>query len=454
MNNVRQNRLSFATDLTAAVREAEAVFIAVGTPSRRGDGHADLTYVYQAAREIAAAIDGFTVIVTKSTVPVGTGDEVERIIREARPDADFAVVSNPEFLREGAAISDFKRPDRILIGLEDTRAEQVMREIYRPLYLNQAPILVTNRRTSELTKYAANAFLATKITFINEIANLCEEVGADVQDVARGIGLDNRIGAKFLHAGPGYGGSCFPKDTQALIKTAQDYGTPIRIVETVAAVNDQRKRAMARKVLAACGGSRARQDHRASRPHLQAEHRRHARIRRRSSIVTALQDAGAKLNVFDPEGMEQARLYLENLTYCGDPYACCEGAAALVIVTEWDAFRALDLERVKSLLAAPVLVDLRNIYDPAEVCAARALPMSASGAAGIEPSRRHDRLSADRSCTIGKTLRARLRGHQHMARCGVRHGFGRQPTTSAETISPVSKLRQDWPARQHGNGIK
>ncbi|MGO9135434.1 MAG: UDP-glucose dehydrogenase family protein [Methylovirgula sp.] len=366
MNNVRQNRLSFATDLTHAVREADAVFIAVGTPSRRGDGHADLSYVYQAAREIAAAIQGFTVIVTKSTVPVGTGDEVERIIRETRPDADFAVVSNPEFLREGAAISDFKRPDRILIGLEDKRAEQVMREIYRPLYLNQAPILVTNRRTSELTKYAANAFLATKITFINEIANLCEEVGADVQDVARGIGLDNRIGSKFLHAGPGYGGSCFPKDTQALIKTAQDHGTPVRIVETVAAVNDQRKRAMARKVLAACGGAvrgktiallgltfKPNTDDMRDSPAI--------------AIVTALQDAGAKLNVFDPEGMEQARLYLENLTYCGDPYACCEGAAALVIVTEWDAFRALDLSRVKSLLGAPVLVDLRNIYDPAEV---------------------------------------------------------------------------------------
>ena len=366
MNNVRQNRLSFATDLSAAVGAAEAVFIAVGTPSRRGDGHADLSYVYQAAREIAAAIGGFTVIVTKSTVPVGTGDEVERIIRETRPGVDFAVVSNPEFLREGAAISDFKRPDRILIGLEDPRAEQVMREIYRPLYLNQAPILVTNRRTSELTKYAANAFLATKITFINEIANLCEEAGADVQDVARGIGLDNRIGAKFLHAGPGYGGSCFPKDTQALIKTAQDYGTPMRIVETVAAVNDQRKRAMARKVLAACGGNlrgktiallgltfKPNTDDMRDSPAI--------------SIVTALQDAGAKLNVFDPEGMEQAKLYLENLSYCGDPYACCEGASALVIVTEWDAFRALDLERVKGLLAAPVLVDLRNIYDPAEV---------------------------------------------------------------------------------------
>jgi UDPglucose 6-dehydrogenase len=365
-NNFRQNRLSFATDLTTAVAAADAVFIAVGTPSRRGDGHADLSYVYQAAREIAAALKGFTVVVTKSTVPVGTGDEVERIIREARPDIDVAVVSNPEFLREGAAISDFKRPDRIIIGLEDKRAEAVMREIYRPLYLNQAPILVTNRRTSELTKYAANAFLATKITFINEIANLCEEVGADVQDVARGIGLDNRIGSKFLHAGPGYGGSCFPKDTQALIKTAQDFGTPIRIVETVAAVNDQRKRAMARKVLAACGGSvrgktiavlgltfKPNTDDMRDSPAL--------------SVITALQDGGARINAFDPEGMDQARLYLENLTYCTDPYACCKDADALVIITEWDAFRALDFERVKTLLTAPILIDLRNIYDPLEL---------------------------------------------------------------------------------------
>ncbi len=362
---MRQNRLSFADGLSA-VRGAEAIFIAVGTPSRRGDGHADLSYVYQAARDIAAAIEGFTVVVTKSTVPVGTGDEVERIIRESRPGVEVAVVSNPEFLREGAAISDFKRPDRIIIGLEDKRAEPVMREIYRPLYLNQAPILITKRRTSELIKYAANAFLATKITFINEIASLCEEVGADVQEVARGIGLDNRIGAKFLHAGPGYGGSCFPKDTQALIKTAQDHGSPVRIVETVAAVNDQRKRAMGRKVLAACGGSvrgktiavlgltfKPNTDDMRDSPAI--------------SIITALQDSGAKINAFDPEGMEQARLHLDNLTFCGDPYACCKDASALVIITEWDAFRALDLGRVKSLLAAPVLVDLRNIYDPNEV---------------------------------------------------------------------------------------
>jgi UDPglucose 6-dehydrogenase len=365
-NNVRQRRLSFSTDLAGAVASSDAVFIAVGTPSRRGDGHADLSYVYQAARAIAAGLDGFTVVVTKSTVPIGTGDEVERIIRETRPDADFAVVSNPEFLREGAAIDDFKRPDRIVIGVEDKRAEAVIREIYRPLFLNQAPFLFTSRRTSELTKYAANAFLATKITFINEIADLCEKAGANVQDVARGIGLDKRIGSKFLHAGPGYGGSCFPKDTHALIKTAQDHGSPVRIVEEVAAVNDQRKRAMARKVLAACGGSvrgktiailgltfKPNTDDMRDSPAI--------------AIITALQDNGARINAFDPEGMDQARLILDDLTFFYDPYSCCEKADALVIVTEWDAFRALDLERVKLALAAPVMVDLRNIYDPAEM---------------------------------------------------------------------------------------
>jgi UDPglucose 6-dehydrogenase len=365
-NNVRHKRLSFSSNLAEAVGRAEAVFIAVGTPSRRGDGHADLSFVYQVARDLAPALNGFTVVVTKSTVPVGTGDEVERIIRETQPDADFAVVSNPEFLREGAAIDDFKRPDRIVIGVEDERAEAVMREVYRPLYLNRAPFLFTTRRTSELTKYAANAFLATKITFINEIADLCECVGANVQDVARGIGLDNRIGAKFLHAGPGYGGSCFPKDTQALIKTAQDYGAPVRIVEIVAAVNDQRKRAMARKVFAALGGSvrgktiavlgltfKPNTDDMRESPAI--------------SIITALQDGGARINVFDPEGMDQARLVMDDLTYFYDPYSCCEKANALVIITEWDEFRALDLDRVKSLLTAPVMVDLRNIYDPEEM---------------------------------------------------------------------------------------
>ncbi|WP_349368026.1 UDP-glucose/GDP-mannose dehydrogenase family protein [Salinarimonas sp.] len=364
--NVEQRRLAFGTDLAPAVADAEAVFIAVGTPSRRGDGHADLSYVHAAAREIARAMTGYTVIVTKSTVPVGTGDEVERIIREERPDAEFAVVSNPEFLREGAAISDFKRPDRIVVGAEDARAADVMRELYRPLYLNQAPILVTSRRTAELTKYAANAFLATKITFINEIADLCEKVGANVQDVARGIGLDNRIGSKFLHAGPGYGGSCFPKDTLALIKTAQDAECPVRIVETVAAVNDQRKRAMGRKVVAACGGSvrgkriallgltfKPNTDDMRDAPSI--------------AIATALQDGGASVVAYDPEGMEQARKVLDGVEYAESAYACAEGADALVLVTEWDAFRALDLKRLKRIMTTPVLVDLRNVYRPEEI---------------------------------------------------------------------------------------
>jgi UDPglucose 6-dehydrogenase len=361
--NVREGRLSFATELSAPVRDAAAVFIAVGTPSRRGDGFADMSYVHQAARDIAAAIGGYTVIVTKSTVPVGGGDQVERIIEETCPGAAFAVVSNPEFLREGAAIADFKRPDRIVIGTEDERAKAVMSELYRPLYLNQAPMLFTSRRTAELTKYAANAFLATKITFINEIADLCEKVGANVQEVARGIGLDNRIGSKFLHAGPGYGGSCFPKDTLALIKTAQDYGVPVRIVETVAAVNDQRKRAMGRKVVAACGGNvrgktvavlgltfKPNTDDMRDAPSL--------------AIIAALQDAGARVRAYDPEGMEQAKAMLTDVEYAADPYACAEGTDALAIVTEWDAFRALDLARVKRIMRAPVIIDLRNVYQP------------------------------------------------------------------------------------------
>jgi UDPglucose 6-dehydrogenase len=364
--NVRQGRLSFSTDLTDPVKAAEVVFIAVGTPSRRGDGYADLSYVYQAAREIAAVMNGYTVVVTKSTVPVGTGDEVERIIRETKPGNDFAVVSNPEFLREGAAISDFKRPDRIVIGTEDERAKEVMNDLYRPLYLNQAPILVTSRRTAELTKYAANAFLATKITFINEIADLCERVGANVQEVARGMGLDNRIGSKFLHPGPGYGGSCFPKDTLALIKTAQDYQTPIRVVEAVVAVNDQRKRAMGRKIIAACGGNvrgktiavlgltfKPNTDDMRAAPSL--------------DIIAALQDAGARVRAYDPEGMEAAKQLLEDVDYAPDPYACAAGADALAIVTEWDAFRALDFAKLKEAMNSPVLVDLRNIYRPEEV---------------------------------------------------------------------------------------
>ena len=364
--NVRAGRLSFTTDLAEGVRGAEAVFIAVGTPSRRGDGFADLSFVYAAAGEIAAAMDGFTTIVTKSTVPVGTGDEVERIIREARPEAEFSVVSNPEFLREGAAIQDFKRPDRIVIGANDERGARVIRDLYRPLYLNQAPIMVTGRRTAELTKYAANAFLATKITFINEIADLCEQVGANVQEVARGIGLDNRIGTKFLHAGPGYGGSCFPKDTLALMKTAQDYAAPIRIVEAVVSVNEQRKRAMARKVIAACDGS--------VRGKLIAilgltfkPNTDDMRDAPSCDIIAALQDAGARIRAYDPEGMEPARAVLSDVDYADDAYSCAKGADALVLVTEWDAFRALDPVRLRNALATPVLVDLRNVYVPEDM---------------------------------------------------------------------------------------
>jgi UDPglucose 6-dehydrogenase len=364
--NVKANRLFFTTNLPAAVRDADAVFIAVGTPTRRGDGHADLSYVYAAAREIASAIDGFTVVVTKSTVPVGTGDEVERIIREARPDAEFAVASNPEFLREGAAISDFKRPDRIVVGFDDPRAREPMEELYRPLYLNQPPIVFTSRRSSELIKYAANAFLATKITFINEMADLCEKVGADVQDVARGIGLDNRIGSKFLHAGPGYGGSCFPKDTQALIRTAQEAGAPTRIVESVAAANEARKRRMAEKVLDACDGSVTGKTIAvlglAFKPNTD-DMRDAASL----TIIPILQSLGARVRAFDPEAMEQARPLLQQTEFCADAYSCLTGADALVILTEWDAFRALDLGRVKSLLAAPVVVDMRNIYRPGDM---------------------------------------------------------------------------------------
>ena len=367
-DNMGGGRLDFATDLKGPVGEADAVFIAVGTPSRRGDGHADLTYVYAAAREIAAALSGFTVVVTKSTVPVGTGDEVERIIRETRPDADVAVVSNPEFLREGAAIQDFKHPDRIVVGSDDERAKKLMAEIYRPLYLNKAPILYTTRRTAELIKYAANAFLATKITFINEIADLCEKVDADVQEVARGIGLDNRIGAKFLHAGPGFGGSCFPKDTLALIKTGQDHAAPLRIVETVQAVNDTRKRAMARKVSAALGGNlrgktiavlgltfKPNTDDLREAPSI--------------PLITALQDMGAKVRAYDPVGMAGARAEFAGVTFADGPYACAEGADALVIVTEWEQFRALDLEAIRQAMKQPVLIDLRNVYRPAEMAA-------------------------------------------------------------------------------------
>ncbi len=365
--NAKSGRLVFSTDLARAVEDADVVFIAVGTPSRRGDGHADLSYVHSAAREIAAAIKGFTVVVTKSTVPVGTGDEVDRIIAETNPQADVAIVSNPEFLREGAAIDDFKRPDRIVIGYEDERARDVMEEVYRPLYLNKAPLLFTDRRTSELIKYAANAFLAMKITFINEIADLCEKVGANVQEVAGGIGLDNRIGSKFLHAGPGYGGSCFPKDTLALVKTAQDSGAPIRLIETTVAVNDQRKRLMARKVVAACGGEvrgktvailgltfKPNTDDMRDAPSL--------------AIVQALVDLGAKIKTYDPEGMEHAKAMLPpGVVFCDGPYAAAEGTDALAIVTEWNQFRALDFRRLKEVMTAPVLIDFRNIYKREEI---------------------------------------------------------------------------------------
>ena len=361
--NVRDGRLSFAIDGAEAIRTADAVFIAVGTPSRRGDGHADLSYVYAAAEEIAGLIDGFTVIVTKSTVPVGTGDEIERIIRARRPDAEFAVVSNPEFLREGAAIEDFKRPDRVVVGTEDDRARVVMTELYRPLSLNETPILFTARRTSELTKYAANAFLALKITFINEMADLCEAVGADVQQVARGIGLDKRIGSKFLNAGPGYGGSCFPKDTLALVRTATDAGSPVRLVETTVQVNDARKKAMADRVALALGGEltgktvallgltfKPNTDDMRDSPAL--------------DVVPALIARGATVQAFDPEGMEEAARLLDDVQFKDGPYEAVAGADVVVILTEWNQFRALDLDRIKLLMRKPVMVDLRNVYRP------------------------------------------------------------------------------------------
>jgi UDPglucose 6-dehydrogenase len=358
-------RLKFATDLSS-IADADAVFIAVGTPSRRGDGHADLSYVHAAAGGIAAHLKNFTVIVTKSTVPVGTGDEVERTVRKINPRADFAVVSNPEFLREGAAIRDFQHPDRIVVGTEDERARKVMGDIYRPLYLNQAPILYTSRRTAELIKYAANAFLATKITFINEMADLAEQVGANVQEIARGIGLDNRIGTKFLHAGAGYGGSCFPKDTRALSKTALDYGVQLRIVEATLTANENRKRAMSRKVANALGGD----IHGKTIAVLGLTFKPDTDDMREAPsipLITGLLDFGAKVKAHDPVGMEQARKELNGIEYCDDPYSCARGADALVIITEWRQFRALDLNRIKQVMAAPVIVDLRNIYRAEDV---------------------------------------------------------------------------------------
>jgi UDPglucose 6-dehydrogenase len=364
--NAEAGRLTFTTDLAAAVKGVDAVFIAVGTPSRRGDGHADLSYVFAAAREVACAIDGYTVIVTKSTVPVGTGREVKNVMSKACPDADFDVASNPEFLREGSAIGDFMRPDRVVIGTETERAAGVLAELYRPLFLLETPIVNTSLETAELTKYAANTFLATKITFINEFSDLCEKVGADIQDLAHGIGLDGRIGNKFLHAGPGYGGSCFPKDTLALVKTARDAEAPIRIVETVVKINDNRKLEMARKIVTACDGSVAGKtiavlgltfkpntDDMRDSPSL--------------SIIPELQKQGALIRAYDPEGTKEASELLDDVNFCEEPYATMEGADALVIITEWNAFRALDLERVRSLLSQPLMIDLRNIYNPEEM---------------------------------------------------------------------------------------
>ena len=369
-SNVKAGRLTFTTSLAEGIAGADAVFIAVGTPSRRGDGHADLSFVYAAAQEIGENLTNDAVVVTKSTVPVGTGDEVERIIGECSPAHKFAVVSNPEFLREGAAISDFKRPDRIVIGAEDEFGRQVMREIYRPLFLNEAPMLFVNRRSSELIKYAANAFLATKITFINEMADLCEKVGANVQDVSRGIGLDGRIGKKFLHAGPGYGGSCFPKDTLALLKTAEDYDSPTRIVEAVVKVNESRKRAMGRKVLDAIGGIEGARGRKVALLGLTFKpNTDDMRDSPAIAVAQALTDAGVEVAAYDPEGMELAKPLMPQVTMCGSPYEAIEGADAVAIVTEWDAFRALDLGRVKQLARAPVLVDLRNIYRPDEMAA-------------------------------------------------------------------------------------
>ena len=367
-SNARSGRLSFTTDLAAGIAGAAAIFIAVGTPSRRGDGHADLSYVYAVAEEVGQALKNDAVVVTKSTVPVGTGDEVERILSEAAPGVKFAVASNPEFLREGAAIADFKHPDRIVIGTEDEWARSIMREVYRPLFLNKSPILFTSRRTSELIKYAANAFLAVKITFINEMADLCEKVGADVQDVSRGIGMDGRIGAKFLHAGPGYGGSCFPKDTLALLKTAEDYEAPTRIVEAVVAVNDSRKRAMGRKVIEALGGSDAARGKKVAMLGLTFKpNTDDMRDSPSIAIALALADAGVEIAAYDPEGMELAKPLMPEVTMAANTYAAIEGSDAVVIVTEWDAFRALDFERIKRIAKAPVLVDLRNVYDPGEV---------------------------------------------------------------------------------------
>ena len=368
-SSLKSGRLSFSTELGPAVSAADAVFIAVGTPSRRGDGEADVSYVLAAAEEIADALDGYTVVVSKSTVPVGTGRQVEKLIRTRRPEAEFDIASNPEFLREGSAIADFMRPDRVVVGAETDQARAVMRDLYRPLFLIETPVLFTGLETAELTKYAANTFLATKITFINEIADLCERVGADVHDVARGMGLDGRIGRKFLHPGPGFGGSCFPKDTLALTRIAARWEAPSRIAEAVVSVNDTRKKRMADKVIAACGGSvegktiaalgltfKPNTDDMRDAPSLE--------------ILPALQAAGARIYAYDPEGMKEARRLLDDVVWCESAYDAIGGADAVVIITEWNEFRALDLDRVRGLLKAPIMVDLRNVYEPLAMAAA------------------------------------------------------------------------------------
>ncbi len=379
-DNIRAGRLSFDTDLARAVPGADAVFIAVGTPSRRGDGHADLSYVHAAAEEIAKNLQGYTVVITKSTVPVGTSRDVEKILRAANSRAEFDVASNPEFLREGSAIEDFRRPDRIVVGCDTERARDVMREVYRPLYLNETPILFTSRESAELIKYAANAFLATKITFINEMANLCEAVNADIQDVARGMGLDGRIGSKFLHAGPGYGGSCFPKDALALVKTAQDAGTPAQIVEAVVSINNARKVQMAEKIEAALQGVSGKTiavlgltfkpntDDMRDAPSL--------------VILPYLQSKGALIRAYDPEGENEAKKLL-SVGFYQSAYEALEGADGVVILTEWNEFRALDIEKVKGALKQPIMVDLRNIYRPEKMAAAGFSYISVGRAAAV-----------------------------------------------------------------------
>ncbi|MDP6474653.1 MAG: UDP-glucose/GDP-mannose dehydrogenase family protein [Alphaproteobacteria bacterium] len=383
-HNVAAGRLNFTTDIAEAVPHADVVMLAVGTPSRRGDGHADLSFVYAAAEEVADAMNGYSVVVTKSTVPVGTGDEIARIIRARRPDAEFDIVSNPEFLREGAAISDFMRPDRVVVGVESERAKALMAELYRPLFLIETPVVFTGVKTAELIKYAANTFLATKITFINEIADICEEIGADVHDVAKGIGLDGRIGNKFLHPGPGYGGSCFPKDTLAFVRIARECGTPSHIVEAVVDINEKRKARMAQKIIEACGGS---VDGKtvavlgvAFKPNTDD-----VRDSASLTIIPALKDKGATVHAYDPEAMEEAKQLLPGVEWCADAYAAMEGADVLVILTEWNEFRALDLERVKQLLASPLIVDLRNIYQP-DAMAADGFEYISVGRAVVQPA--------------------------------------------------------------------